>query len=248
MADLRLVVDAGAEVLAARFFAVGQHLIDTLDALADTPTDWVISELSRGSAVVVVHPRNDEEARPILRLVHGLASIAEGETVPDEWAPDSVTEAHDLVALASGNDNSCSLTLVDEPGPEVVRLDKYLAERLRVLQPVSRTVQSSLRGTVTGVNVSRGNRASLRTRSGRIVRVRFADALRDDLREALYKFVEVAGPVKQDSNGLPFAATIDTVRLVPAPELRWADLLGIDPDATDGLPARDYLRRLRGED
>lgn len=249
--DLRLVVDAGAEVSASRFFAVGQHLIDALDSLADTPGEWLISGLSMGSAVAFVHPRNEAEERPILRLVRGLRAVADGKAPADDWAPDSYTESYEFAALASATYGACSLSLVRDPDAvpsTVVWLDRFLAERLSVLQPTSRTVPSSLRGEVTGVNVTRGNRASLRTRSGRIVRLRFAEALRDELREALFQFVEVSGPVKQDGNGLPFAATVDSVRLIPAPHIKWTDLLGLDADATDGLLVRDYLRKIRGEE
>lgn len=250
-ADLQLVVDAGVDVSASRFFTVGQHLLEALDSLADMPADWVISDLAMGSAVVVVHPRNDDEQRPILRLVHGLEAIVAGRTPPDEWAPDSFTESYELAALASATGATCSLSLVSEPDAppsNVVQLDRYLADRLSVLQPTSRTIPSSLRGEITGVNVSRGNRASLRTRSGRIVRLRFPDALHDQMKDALYRFVEVSGPVRQDSNGLPFAAAVDAVRPIMAPIAKWTDLLGLDPEATDGLPVREYLRRIRGDE
>ncbi len=249
--DLRLIVDAGVEVMASRFFAVGQQLVEALDSLADTPAEWLISGLEMGSAVVRVHPRNDDEERPILRLVRGLTAIAAGDRPSDEWAPDSYTDSYELAALAAAGVGACSLSLVAEsaePPSNVVALDKYLAERLCVLQPTSRTIPSSIRGEVTGVNVSRGNRASLRTRGGRIVRLRFADTLRDEMRDALYQYVEVSGPVRQDSNGLPFFATVEALRPVPTPELRWVELLGLDPGATDGLPAQNYLRRLRGEE
>lgn len=246
MAEIRLVVDSGEDVLASRFFELGQRLIDCLDSLADTPTEWVITELRKASGVAALRAKDGQDDRPILRLVGGLAEVERGGE-PEGWAPDAVGNARELVVVAARG-AECSLQLVDGPMAEVIYLSQYLADRLAVIQPASRTIPSSLRGTITGVNVTRGNRASLKTRSGRVVRLGFPDSLRDSMRDALFMFVEVTGHVRQDGNGLPFSAALDDVRVVKDPAISWPDLLGIDPAATDGLPAAEYLRRIRGEE
>jgi len=61
-----------------------------------------------------------------------------------------------------------------------------LGERLADLQPFERRMPGSVRGTLVGLNVSRGNRASLRLPNKRIVRVGFEAGLRGDLKEAMY--------------------------------------------------------------
>lgn len=251
MTEIRVVLDQGAEVLASRFFQVGQALLATLDTLSDTPSDWLISELSMSSAVAAIRPRDDAGERPMLRLIEGLNAVAHGDGIPGDWNPDAVSESHDLVESARGGapDQSCTVALVRADRTSVVvALDAYLAGRLTVLQPPSRVIHSELRGQVTGINVNRGNRASLRLRSGRIVRVGFPDALREPMRDALFETIDLAGTIKQDANGLPFHVSAESLALVPAAPMKWVDLIGYDPDITGGLPAREYLRRLRGDD
>lgn len=75
----------------------------------------------------------------------------------------------------------------------------------------------------------------------------FADDLRLSLREALYPQVELVGQVRQDSSARVFHIRADTVRRLTTPNVRWADLFGIDPDFTGGLSVAGYLKSARGE-
>jgi len=196
---------------------------------------------------VAVAAPEPAQARPLLYLVRGLATVLEGGA-PEGWNPDTYSEARNLTEVAGVAEGVASLTLV--PGnqeSEVIDLTPHLAKRLAQAQPAARVVPGSVRGTVTGVNVSRGNRASIRLQTGRTVRAKFPDALRDDFRDALYGFVELVGEVKQDPHGSPYHVTVSTLRNIPVPAASWSDLLGSDPGATDGLPVLEYLRRLRGE-
>ena len=93
-----------------------------------------------------------------------------------------------------------------------------------MLQPFERRMPGSVRGQLVGLNVSRGNRASLRLPNRRIVRVGFETTLRGELKEALYQEVELRGLVK-----------------------RWADLFGIDPEFTGDLSTTEHLEANRGE-
>ncbi|WP_260272506.1 hypothetical protein [Propionibacterium freudenreichii] len=247
MVELRLEIDKGREADAARFFGAGQKLLDALDSLAETPTDWRLSELRLGSAVAAIGSSTDDLAGPIPKLMRGLRLVTENKTPPD-WAPDTFAEARAVTEFALGEATS-TLTLVGSAeADKVVYLNDHLAKLLRQLQPTTRTIPGSIRGTVTGVNVSRGNRASIRLQgNGRTVRVSLSDALRESFKEALYGFVEVIGEIRQDHTGRPFHITAQSLRLIPEPATNWSDLLGIDPDATDGMPVLEYLRRIRGE-
>jgi len=247
MIELRLEVDKGREALAERFFDAGQRLLRSLDSLADTPTDWVLTELKLGSGIVAVAAPDPAQAPPLLSLVRGLATVLEGGS-PDGWNPDTYSEARNLVEVAGAAEGVASLTLVPESqGGEVIDLTPHLARRLAQAQPAARVVPGSIRGEVTGVNISRGNRASVRLQTGTTVRAKFPDALRDDFREALYGFVELVGEIRQDAHGKPYHVSVTSLRNISAPAVRWSDLLGSDPGATDGLPVLEYLRRIRGE-
>ena len=105
----------------------------------------------------------------------------------------------------------------------------------------------SVRGQLVGLNVSRGNRASLRLPSKRIVRVGFETSLRNDLKEAMYQQVELRGLVRQDGDGRVFHIRAEDVSVLAKPEMRWSDLFGIDPDYTEGVPVEEWLEANRGE-
>lgn len=246
MTEIRLEVDKGSVASATRFFSAGQKLVDSLDSLAESPTEWVLTELRLGSGIAALAPENGSDDRPILRLVGGLRAVERGE-VPIEWPPDTYAETRALIDAAAQGGSIPTLTLVGSTAAEVIQLDDHLAKRLAQSQPTTKTIPGSLRGTVTGVNVSRGNRASLRLQAGRTVRVKFPDSLRQTFREALYGFVEATGEIKQDARGLPFHLSASDVRLIAETPTRWSELIGVDPRATDGLSVLDYLRRSRGE-
>jgi hypothetical protein len=133
-----------------------------------------------------------------------------------------------------------------QPGASV-DLTAELGVRLADLQPFERRMPGSVRGTLVGLNVSRGNRASLRLPNRRIVRVGFETSLRDDLKEALYEQVELRGLVRQDGDGRVFNVRADDVEVLVKPDVRWSDLLGIDPDYTEGASIEEWLGASRGE-
>jgi hypothetical protein len=128
-----------------------------------------------------------------------------------------------------------------------VNLTPELGEQLAVLQPFERRMPGSVRGELVGLNVSRGNRASLRLPNRRIARITFETSLRAALKDALYQHVELRGLVKQDGEGRVFHVRAEGISVLAKPELRWSDLFGIAPDYTEGVPTDAWLEANRGE-
>src|SRR3546814_12396308 len=93
----------------------------------------------------------------------------------------------------------------------------------------------SVRGVLVGLNVSRGNRASLRLPNNRIVRVGFETSLRGDLKEAMLQPVAIRGLVRQDGDGRVLHIRAADVEVLAQPETRQSALFGLDPDFTDRL-------------
>lgn len=254
MTELELTLDDGRPAVAAHFFRAGSDLLALLDELSDEPVDWILTDLHLGSSVARVSPPSDMPAAGeyLRRTMRGLALVQAGQALPDGWNPDALIAAR---RLASGEDDFGGaqthyprLTLIDgDRGADTVELTGQLALRLADLQPAERSMPGAVRGRVVGVNVARGNRASLKSQGGSVVKVTFADDLRLPLREALYDQVELVGQMRQDSSGRAFHIKADTVRRLTAPNVRWADLFGIDPDFTGGLSVADYLKSARGE-
>lgn len=253
--SLELIVDEGRPANAGRFFQLGHDLLALLDELSDVPVAWRIEDLRTGSAVARVAPPPDTGDGRWLRLaVASLSAIEAGERLPEDWSPDAVRVAHRFVEHGQPVDDAEDwvpprLRLV---GPYIEReqsvdLTADLGGRLALLQPFERRMPGAVRGTLVGLNVSRGNRASLRLPNKRIVRVGFDTSLRGDLKDALYQQVEVRGMVRQDGDGRVFQVRAEDVKVLVKPPMRWVDLFGIDPGFTGGATTDEYLEANRGE-
>lgn len=256
MDALELIVDEGRPANAGRFFQLGHDLLALLDELSDVPVAWRITELRTGSALATVAPPENapNEGRVLRLAVASLNGVQGGSGLSDEWSPDAIRVAHRFVDHGRPTDGEEDwvpprLVLVTDTFelPPSVDLTPALSDRLADLQPFERTMPGSVRGELVGLNVSRGNRASLRLPNKRIVRVGFDTSLRGELKDAMYQQVELSGAVRQDGDGRVFHVRTDDVRVLVKPDLRWADLFGIDPDFTEGASTEEWLEANRGE-
>lgn len=257
MEALELIVDEGRPANAGRFFQLGADLLALLDELSHVPVPWRVQDLRSGSAVArVVPPEPGSGDGRWLRLaVVSLDAVQDGAGLSDDdWSPDAIRVAHRFVEHGRPTDDNEDwvpprLVLVKSANEveRSVSLTAGLGSRLADLQPFERKMPGSVRGMLVGLNVSRGNRASLRTPNGRIVRVGFETSLRADLKEAMLQPVELRGEVRQDDNGRVFHVRAAGVEVLVTPDARWSDLFGIDPAFTGSAPTEEYLEVHRGE-
>jgi hypothetical protein len=246
VSDIVLTVDEGHPADAARFFAAGTHLLDLLDDLADTSdVEWSVDELRRASAVAGLEATGEHREAGLMAVrsvVGGLTRIRNGDGLPSDWTPTAVNDAKDLVRRAG---DSAKL----ESHGNVIWLDQQLRTGLDAIAPWVREFHGSVRGELTGVNVTRGNRASIKPQGGgRVVHVGFPTPLAVDMREGLLQFVEVEGMVRQNEDGRTYYVSADSVHVVERPLLSWRDLRGYMPEITNGLPIDEYLEGIRGKD
>lgn len=256
MEALELIVDEGRPANAGRFFQLGADLLALLDELSDVPVAWRVEDLRSGSAIARVAPpeADSNEGRWLRLAAVSLDAVSGGAGLSDDWSPDAIKVAHRFIEHGQPTDDSEDwvpprLVLVGsghEPSRSVP-LTAQLGGRLADLQPFERRMPGSVRGTLVGLNVSRGNRASLRAPNGRIVRVGFETPLRADLKEALLQPVELRGQVRQDDNGRVFHIRAEGVEVLITPDARWSDLFGIDPNFTGSAAVDEYLEANRGE-
>lgn len=246
MSDIMLTVDEGRPADAARFFAAGTCLLDLLDDLAETAgVEWSVRELRRASAeagLVASGEHRQAGVAAARSAVAGLRLIRGGNGLPDEWTPNAVAHAGDMIRRAG------DLAKLEAQG-NVVWLDKQLLGSLNSLAPWVREFYGSVRGQLTGVNVTRGNRASIKPQGGdRVVHVGFPTSLAGAMAEGLLQFVEVQGVVRQNEDGRTYYVSAEDIRIVAPPNMSWRDLRGYMPEITGGLPINDYLEDIRGGD
>lgn len=253
MDALELIVDEGRPANAGRFFQLGSDLLALLDELSEIPIAWCISDLRTGSAVARVTPPSPGTDSTCLRLVvNSLADVQGGRGLPREWSPDAIKVAHRFVEHGQPNEDEGGwtpprLVLIGDKHDLDVKLTASLGNQLAALQPFERLMPGSVRGELVGLNVSRGNRASLRLPNKKIVRVSFETALRDQLKEALYKQVEISGSVRQDGDGQTFHIRAEEVDVLVKPGSHWVDLFGADRDYLGGTTIDEWLEANRGQ-
>ena len=253
MEAVELIVDENRPASAGRFFQLGFDLLALLDELSDVPVAWRIDDLRTGSAVArVASPPGTDDGRWLHVVVDSLAAVQRGAALPEHWSPDAVRGAHRFVEhgqRVEGEDAWVPPRLVLVGGTEhkSVDLDEDLSQRLADVQPFERRMPGSVRGELVGLNVSRGNRASVRVANRRIVRVGFETGLRDSLKDALYKDVEISGLVRQDGDGRVFHVKAEGVQVLVTPDARWTDIIGMNPEYLRGVPVDEWLEANRGE-
>jgi len=245
-ASIVLTVDDGRQAAASNFFAAGVHLVEFLDDLVDTAdVDWAISDLRLASAVAGLTAVGEHSAAGTAAArtaVEGLAHIREGGGMPADWTPNAVAHAKDLVRKAGDRARI-------ETAGNVVPFDRALRDGLEAIAPWVREFYGSVRGQMTGVNVTRGNRASIKPHGGgRVVHVGFPTFLAEQMRAGLLEFVEVEGTLRQNEDGRTYYITAENVRVVEPPQLTWQDLRGYMPELTEGMTVAEYLEDIRGED
>lgn len=241
-----LIVDHGQPADAARFFAAGVHLLELLDDLSETAdVEWKVADLRLGSALSALAAEGEHRSEGIdaaRAAVAGLARIRDGNGMPADWTPNAVAHAKDMVRKA-GDRSSV------EAAGNVVWLDQRLRNGLEAIAPWVREFYGSVRGQMTGVNVTRGNRASIKPRGGgRVVHIGFPTPLAQKMRDGLLEFVEVEGMLRQNEDGRTYYITADDVRVVEEPTLTWRELRGYMPEITEGMTVADYLEAIHGQD
>lgn len=242
--DIMLTVDKDGPADAGRFFSAGVHLLALLDALSENASvEWQVADLRTGSAIseFKASQHRDIGVKAAAMAVKGLRLVREGEPLPPEWTPEAVVSAQ---MLANGVDAHSNLQIEDD----TVWFDDRLRALLRDQSPWVREFYGSIRGQLTGVNVTRTNRASIKPQGGgKVVHVAFPRALAEEMKEGLLQFVEVDGTVRQDADGRNYYIRADHVHVFNKPAPKWRDIRATVPEITDGMTVDDYLKEIRGE-
>lgn len=246
-ASLGLTLSPGGTAAPSRFFAAGASLVDLLDALCeDVGVEWKFSNLAIGSAKAGIIPERAFSAigsSAIERTARGLHLIRSGESAPADWDPHSIALARDFASSVTEGDKAYL-----KYSNNVIPIDRKLRERLQEISPWKREFQGSVRGQLTGLNVTRGNRASLKpVGGGRMVRIAFPDALKSALMERFETFIEVSGTVFQDEDGVNYRVAASEISALDGGAESWVSIIGAVPNLTHGLSVEEFLREVRGE-
>lgn len=248
---VELAVNKGEAADAKRFFTVGLALIDLLNSLSeDAGLTWQIADLRLGSAIATIAPDDthvDEAKRVIHSLDKGLEQIRSGNADDLDWghrareqAKVFFDEADETTVLSYGNNQNESIKRVPitpELKAEISSLDGI---------PVSHF--GSIRGRLTGVNISKGHRASIIPFNGSpTVKVQFPADQEDIYKQLLYEDVSIEGTIHQLRASPPQRIVATKITQIDESNVTWMDLWGIMPEITEGKSVKEYLEDIRGE-
>jgi len=221
---------------------------------AKMAVEWVIDDLSMGSASLSLAtiPRTKDAERvehDASRLVaEGLERIERGEEPDEVFSAEAAEAAREIVRVLS---NGIGRVIVRNYGHRV-ELTREGAGR--VVAPLGRfSSLGSVEGKLKTLSFSsdRPYFSVFRSQDDRAVRCYFEERRYiDEVVEMLKRRerIIVSGRVARRPNGVPYAVTEirNIQRLRSRSELPSVDdILGIDPDLTEGLSGEEWLRRQR---
>lgn len=217
---------------------------------------WVVENTDGVETAPVLLPRKVEEtavaekvARDVPNIVSdALGRIERGEDVHTVLSPEAGEHAR---ALAKVLQDSVGRLVVRTPEREVV-LTREGTGRLEERASGARSI-GSVEGTVNGVSRSEARPyfGVARSTGGRSVKCYFEESRHMDTVLGLFRDharVLVAGRVSRSADGSPFSVTdIREIRRLGNSNTlpRIADILGIEPDLTEGMPSEEWLRMRR---
>lgn len=143
-----------------------------------------------------------------------------------------------------------SLTIKN--GHQKISIDNKFGKNIIVAIGEDEYEEGSLTGSLDTVNTHTGNKFYIYPLLGAYkVQCFFPPELKSNVKDALYERVEVEGLLRYKSwDKFPYAVNVKRMEKYPTDEMlpRFSDLVGIAPDATQGISPTIFIRKLRDEE
>jgi hypothetical protein len=248
--DLR-AMDAEALIVALRAI---------LQLLGIPPADdgharpiWALSTLREGSAIVAVRPGGvvTQEATDRMRvIIRGIEQLDRRAGEPEGWQP---ADLEHLLSLSRvlGMTGVAGVQLTMDGGRRRVDLAGGILDHARASLSEGSPSIGSVRGHLDTYS-GRGSRPTVGLRdevTGRAVRIRFPDYLRESMLAALERDVVIWGEVRRNAQGHKTSVVAEGIQVIergiPEPTEHMVGMFG--PEWTDGQDAVEFTHRQRRE-
>lgn len=254
-----------------------QQVLDYFDLLTDQEASHVVWNLTFASTnspftaegtpvdLRTNAPAFGQVAAYVARIDRGIRRLAEGEPLDSDFPDNKKNAAERILRRNLNGIGRTKITVFDENSP--VEIAPVNAQRsLDIMQVVEDTLYEYLFGTFARKEVGsiEGRIVDLGTdyeepavklkehRSGREIQCRISKAARDDIERMLTagdvwrkRRVRVRGTLNYDTAGKLVRVYDGFVSYIEPDDASLSDIK--DPDFTGGLPAYEYLERLRGD-
>jgi len=264
MTELELRVDGPEGAIPARAFVKivdqGLALLRDLDLAASQrgvpPARWLITDLRKGSLVLVVRPeeqaeRSDAELwRPARDLVHGVMTLEDEAVIPESFTSATLGR---LVRLGRQvtRDNVEGISF--ESRNDDVALPASLTPAVVVHAERATSVHDSSLGSAEGfldvisIREKKRHVSLYNPQTRRAVYCTYPKEFLPRLRDALGEEIRAWGLLRRNAVGQPVRLEIDDFEVLqPRRAVPISELTGVAPWWTGGEDAVDYIRRVRG--
>jgi hypothetical protein len=218
--------------------------------------NWKIVELGINSADAVIEAAapEDDDRLPLLvstSFVTGIQTIEQGEVMPPYFSEIAVKRIGQISRKVGRGGMTGFEAEIRNGGPTTVApqratLTSHAASSVARLLAPKYSAYGSVMGTLGQINVQRGLTFNVyEGLTKRAVKCKFEDEQFEAVKEALRRRVIVSGTVERNESGEPLRVNEPQLVLLPENEIPTADIQGLVPDLTGGVPAADYVRQLR---
>ncbi|WP_162602209.1 hypothetical protein [Streptomyces sp. CS207] len=233
--------------------------VDRIAIPARTPrVHWAIKDMSMQKEVrILLTPKTVPNRRAIATLsvpteglVSGVRSLSRVAEIPAYFTDSTVHRVGQIGKhVKSGDVDRVTVASMRSPTEWATVDQATTMNAARAIEPVKKSF-SSISGVLEILEhrTGRSPRAFLRVdNSKHAVRIEAREDQSSLLRESWGERVLVEGLLKRNILGQPVSLVLDSIENTPergSSVSPW-ELLGIDPDFTDGLSTEDYIRRVR---
>lgn len=202
------------------------------------------------TAVRAVASANGTDLETLQNIVHdtreGFRRAEEADRVRVQWPATLGRRARKAISEIMGQLEQLDAITVDVKDQEPLTLRK-LERPLTIERAKLHKEHSAVDGMLDLISVRTGVRFSVREHgTGHVVRCTIREDMLDKAKDALGKRVVVEGTVRYRQDGVPSWITDISDIWIRPQELRpIEELAGTLPDLSKGLPAGEFIRRLR---
>jgi hypothetical protein len=255
--------ERGGSVPFDAFAEIVSHVRSILASLDESANGqpsmrWVIRELKIGSAQVGIeaeplNPLLDRSAHVVSQMTSGMAMVRERRERPP-WFPDTAwDDARAVVRVLHDGVDQITFSGADEIvvlTDEIIIPDEVETAMELQTEVGAQAALSTIEGRIEDVFGRDKRQPSFAVWDalyGRRVVCLFESGMWEDVRHGLQERVRVHGLVQFDRLGRPTSVQVRTIEVLEHGKKlpRAADLLGLVPDMTGGIPSHEWVRRIR---
>jgi len=201
-----------------------------------------------GSLVLAIEPVAANDAWIMRKLIDGIEAVQEQAVVPEGWTKQAAQLIAEVAKMFRPG-YAPGLKLRETAELHEVFVTRAVGDNLTSALSVRQVSIGSVTGRLETMTVHLRDAATLWIEGTKSrAEVKLTPDQVDEVTRAFKRRVVVTGKITRNGLGDLVSIRMTSLRVLPEPgqEGQLTDLIGLDPNFTDGQSAVDYVRELRG--